>query len=81
MSPPGTEPLFPRFHIVDDYAVGVVKDCNWLQYHENIVDPLPPVDAAPVAQRRPVRGRGVQSQNCWAELAFNAVIAYNVSRQ
>src|SRR5260370_33984452 len=58
--PPGTEPLFPRFDIIDpawnsqergedvvlrgmrlwgDYAVGMVKDCNWLQHYENIVDP------------------------------------------
>ena len=22
-----------------DYAVGIVKNCNWLQHHENIVDP------------------------------------------
>jgi hypothetical protein len=22
-----------------DYAVGIVKDCNWLQHYENIVDP------------------------------------------
>jgi phenylpropionate dioxygenase-like ring-hydroxylating dioxygenase large terminal subunit len=55
MGPPGAEPLFPRFDIIDpdrgedivlrgmrlwgDYAVGMVKDCNWLQHYENIVDP------------------------------------------
>jgi phenylpropionate dioxygenase-like ring-hydroxylating dioxygenase large terminal subunit len=55
MGPPGTEPLFPRFDIIDpdrgedvvlrgmrlwgDYAVGMVRDCNWLQHYENIVDP------------------------------------------
>jgi hypothetical protein len=60
MGPPGTEPLLPRFDIVDpawnslergedvvlrgmrlwgDYAVGMVKDCNWLQHWENVVDP------------------------------------------
>jgi phenylpropionate dioxygenase-like ring-hydroxylating dioxygenase large terminal subunit len=55
MGPPGTEPLFPMYDIVDtrhrddvvlrgmrlwgDYSVGFVKDCNWLQHHENIVDP------------------------------------------
>ena len=55
MGPPGTEPLFPRLDIIDpdrgedvilrgmrlwgDYAVGMVKDCNWLQHYENIVDP------------------------------------------
>ena len=22
-----------------DYSVGLVKDCNWLQHYENIVDP------------------------------------------
>src|ERR1700745_2661694 len=60
MGPPGAEPLFPRFDIIDpawnsqergedvilrgmrlwgDYAVGMGKDCNWLQHYENIVDP------------------------------------------
>lgn len=55
MGPPGTEPLFPVYDIIDtdgrddvdlrglrlwgDYAVGMVKDCNWLQHFENIVDP------------------------------------------
>jgi phenylpropionate dioxygenase-like ring-hydroxylating dioxygenase large terminal subunit len=55
MGPPGTEPLFPVYDIIDtdrrpdvvlrgmrlwgDYAVGMVKDCNWLQHYENIVDP------------------------------------------
>jgi hypothetical protein len=49
-----THPI-PRFDIIDpdrgedvvlrgmrlwgDYAVGMVKDCNWLQHWENIVDP------------------------------------------
>ena len=47
MGPPGTEPLFPMYDIIDtrhrddvvmrgmrlwgDYFVGFVKDCNWLQ--------------------------------------------------
>jgi len=54
MGPPGTEPLFPLYDIIDpsrddvelrgmrlwgEYAVGMVKDCNWLQHWENIVDP------------------------------------------
>src|SRR5205814_1409882 len=55
MGPPGTEPLFPIYDVIDtsgrddvvlrgmrlwgDYAVGMVKDCNWLQHYENIVDP------------------------------------------
>lgn len=55
MGPPGTEPPFPIYDVVDtgrrqdvvlrgmrlwgDYAVGMVKDCNWLQHYENIVDP------------------------------------------
>jgi nitrite reductase/ring-hydroxylating ferredoxin subunit len=55
MGPPGTAPLFPMYDIIDtrhrddivlrgmrlwgDYAVGMVKDCNWLQHYENIVDP------------------------------------------
>jgi hypothetical protein len=56
MGPPGSEPLFPMFDIVDtryrddvelrgmrvwgDYSAGYVKDCNWLQHYENIVDPF-----------------------------------------
>ena len=55
MGPPGSEPLFPKYDIIDtdrrddmklrgmrlwgDYSVGFVKDCNWLQHYENIVDP------------------------------------------
>ena len=55
MGPPGSEPLFPAYDIIDpdrgedvvlrgmrlwgDYAIGYVKDCNWLQHYENIVDP------------------------------------------
>src|SRR4051794_13165267 len=55
MGPPGTEPLFPRFDILDpdrgenivlrgmrlwgDYAIGMVRYCNWLQHYENIMDP------------------------------------------
>jgi hypothetical protein len=54
MGPPGTEPLFPMYDIDThhrddvvlrgmrlwgDYSVGFVKDCNWLQHYENIVDP------------------------------------------
>jgi len=55
MGPPGTEPLFPLYDIIDtryrddvelrgmrlwgEYAVGMVRDCNWLQHWENIVDP------------------------------------------
>jgi nitrite reductase/ring-hydroxylating ferredoxin subunit len=60
MGPPGSEPLFPAYDIIDpagleqnrgddvvlrgmrlwgDYAVGMVRDCNWLQHYENIVDP------------------------------------------
>jgi nitrite reductase/ring-hydroxylating ferredoxin subunit len=55
MGPPGTEPLFPMYDVIDtryrqdvvlrgmrlwgEYSVGFVKDCNWLQHYENIVDP------------------------------------------
>jgi nitrite reductase/ring-hydroxylating ferredoxin subunit len=55
MGPPGTAPLFPMYDIVDtryrddvelrgmrvwgDYSAGYVKDCNWLQHYENVVDP------------------------------------------
>jgi nitrite reductase/ring-hydroxylating ferredoxin subunit len=55
MGPPGTQPLFPLYDIIDtryrddvelrgmrvwgDYSAGYVKDCNWLQHWENVVDP------------------------------------------
>ena len=55
MGPPGTEPLLPLYDVLDvenrtdvrlrgmriwdDYAIGYVRDCNWLQHFENIVDP------------------------------------------
>jgi hypothetical protein len=55
MGPPGIEPLFPVYDIIDtrhrddvvlpglrlsgDYSVGLVKDCNWLRHYENILDP------------------------------------------
>jgi phenylpropionate dioxygenase-like ring-hydroxylating dioxygenase large terminal subunit len=55
MGPPGTEPLLPMYDIIDtryrndvvlrgmrlwgEYSVGFVKDCNWLQHYEKIVDP------------------------------------------
>jgi nitrite reductase/ring-hydroxylating ferredoxin subunit len=66
MGPPGTEPLFPMYDIIDtryrkdvvlrgmrlwgEYSVGFVKDCNWLQQS------VASADAAPDDQRRPVRG-------------------------
>jgi phenylpropionate dioxygenase-like ring-hydroxylating dioxygenase large terminal subunit len=55
MGPAGTEPLFPMYDIIDtryrkdvelrgmriwgEYSIGYVKDCNWLQHYENILDP------------------------------------------
>lgn len=55
MGPPGTEPLFPMYDVIDtrgrddvvlkgmkiwgDYSIGYVRDCNWLQHYENVVDP------------------------------------------
>ena len=55
MGPPGTAPLLPMLDVFDtrtradvelrgmriwqDYAIGFVRDCNWLQHYENIVDP------------------------------------------
>jgi phenylpropionate dioxygenase-like ring-hydroxylating dioxygenase large terminal subunit len=55
MGPPGTEPLFPLYDIIDtryradvvlrgmriweDHSIGYVRDCNWLQHYENVVDP------------------------------------------
>jgi phenylpropionate dioxygenase-like ring-hydroxylating dioxygenase large terminal subunit len=54
MGPPGTEPLFSLYDIIDtryrkdvelrgmriwgEYSIGYVKDCNWLQHFENILD-------------------------------------------
>ena len=55
MGPPETQPLFPLYDIIDtrgredvvlrgmkiwgDYSIGYVRDCNWLQHYENVVDP------------------------------------------
>lgn len=55
MGPPATQPLFPMYDIIDtryrddavlrgmriwgEYSIGYVKDCNWLQHYENVVDP------------------------------------------
>jgi phenylpropionate dioxygenase-like ring-hydroxylating dioxygenase large terminal subunit len=55
MGPPERQPLFPMYDIVDiggrddvvlrgmrlweDHAIGFVRDCNWLQNYENVVDP------------------------------------------
>jgi phenylpropionate dioxygenase-like ring-hydroxylating dioxygenase large terminal subunit len=55
LGPAGTEPVFPVYDVIDpnvvgevelrgmrlwgDYGIGYVKDCNWLQHYENIVDP------------------------------------------
>ena len=55
MGPPEKQPLFPMYDILDpeywedselrgfrlweDHSVGFVRDCNWLQHFENVVDP------------------------------------------
>lgn len=55
MGPPEKKPLFPLYDIIDTryrddvelrgaqlwdgYGIGYVKDCNWLQHQENVVDP------------------------------------------
>jgi hypothetical protein len=55
MGPPDRQPLFPLYDIIDTrfrddvelrgmqlwdgYGIGYVKDCNWLQHQENVVDP------------------------------------------
>jgi phenylpropionate dioxygenase-like ring-hydroxylating dioxygenase large terminal subunit len=55
MGPPAAQPLFPMYDIIDtryrddvalrgmrlwaDHSVGFVRDCNWLQNYENVVDP------------------------------------------
>lgn len=55
MGPPEKQPLFPLYDILDpdywdsaelrgmrlweDHSVGFVRDCNWLQHFENVVDP------------------------------------------
>ena len=54
MGPPEKEPPFPLYDVFaptshdvvlkgmkiwGEYSIGYVKDCNWLQHYENIVDP------------------------------------------
>ena len=55
MGPPEKRPLFPMYDIIDtryrddvelrgmrlweDHSVGFVRDCNWLQHFENVIDP------------------------------------------
>lgn len=55
MGPLDKQPLFPMYDIIDtrhrddvvlrgmrlweDHAIGFVRDCNWLQHWENVVDP------------------------------------------
>lgn len=55
MGPPERKPLFPMYDIIDTryrddvelrgmqlwdgYGIGYVRDCNWMQHHENVVDP------------------------------------------
>lgn len=54
MGPPERIPLFPFYDIIDpgrddvvlrgmrlwdDHGIGFVRDCNWLQHYENVVDP------------------------------------------
>jgi phenylpropionate dioxygenase-like ring-hydroxylating dioxygenase large terminal subunit len=54
MGPPAEMPLFPMYDILDtryrddvelrgmrlweDHAIGYVRDCNWLQHYENVID-------------------------------------------
>lgn len=56
MGPPEKQPLLPMYDIIDtryrsdvvlrgmrlwaDHSVGFVRDCNWLQNYENVVDPF-----------------------------------------
>ena len=55
MGPPDRKPLFPMYDVYDtrhrqdvvlkgmrlwgDHSIGFVRDCNWLQHFENVVDP------------------------------------------
>ncbi len=55
MGPPESVPLFPMYDVLDtryrddvtlrgmriweEYAIGFVRDCNWLQHFENLIDP------------------------------------------
>lgn len=54
MGPPDKQPAFPLYDVFaptahdvalrgmkiwGDYSIGYVKDCNWLQHYENVVDP------------------------------------------
>ncbi|MGE0746362.1 MAG: Rieske 2Fe-2S domain-containing protein [Rhodospirillales bacterium] len=54
MGPPEKQPLFPMYDVIDgrgredveiramrlwdDHSIGFVRDCNWLQHFENVVD-------------------------------------------
>jgi len=50
MGPPDKKPAFPKFNILEqediklhayrNHTRGVVAECNWLQIHENAVDPM-----------------------------------------
>ena len=50
MGPPDKQPVFPRYDSLEqsgmvvtayrNYSRGVVADCNWLQIHENAMDPV-----------------------------------------
>lgn len=55
MGPPDKQPLFPRYDVYDvdprqavlrgmkiwgDASITQVRDCNWLQHFENVMDPL-----------------------------------------
>ena len=56
MGPAEQQPLFPLYDIIDtrsrddvvlrgmriweDHSIGFVRDCNWLQHYENVVDPF-----------------------------------------
>ena len=35
----GEDVVLRGMRLWGDYAVGMVKDCSWLQHYENIVDP------------------------------------------
>ena len=50
MGPPETSPVFPKFSILEQSGIklhayrnntrGIIAECNWLQIHENAVDPM-----------------------------------------
>jgi phenylpropionate dioxygenase-like ring-hydroxylating dioxygenase large terminal subunit len=84
MGPPEKQPLFPLYDIIDtryrndvvirgmqiwgDCSIGYVRDCNWLQHYENVVDPY-----HLLILHQYISGdqfQGVLMQGKWPEISF-----------